>query len=341
MRQALLLAAVVVAAAVGAPLAAASPTAAPTDAGAGQPAAVQEAPGNDSENDSEPAPGAQLAGVVNVQAAEVEGDLQQRSFGLQLGAARSNASKATVVANQTGELSDRLDTLQERKQRLLEAKRNGSISQARFRAEMAGLAAEIATANRLLNRTSDEADGLPSEALAEAGVDAEDLDRLRQAAGNLTGPEIARIARSIGGPPVNVSVGPPGNRTRGPPEDVELPEDVSLPPGVTVEDLPDDIDFEDLPEDVTIEYLQNLTDSDLSNVSVDDLFGEGDAPENGSEAGGSGDPGNSSESSDENDDGPDATTSVGAPGDTGPPENTTTTPGGPAQVAWLFDLLTA
>lgn len=330
MRQALLLAAVVVAAAVGAPLAAASPAAAPTDAGTAEPADSQAAPGNDSENDSEPAPGAQLAGVVNVQAAEVEGDLQQRSLGLQLAAARSNASKASVVANQTGELSDRLDTLRERKQRLLEARENGSISQARFRAEMAGLAAEIATATRLLNRTGDEAAGLPAEALADAGVDTEDLQRLRQAAGNLTGPEIARIARSIGGPPVNVSVG--DGRKVGLPDGRELPENVSLPPGVTIEDLPDDLDLEALPENVTIEYLQNLTDGDLGNVSVGDFFGEdgGDAAENDTEAGNDSE-GDTSES----------TTTAGPPEDTGPPEtdideNTTTTPAGPNGTAWLL-----
>jgi hypothetical protein len=293
MRQALLLAAVVVAAAVGAPLAAASPAGPPGDAAPAERVTAQPDPGNDSENDSQPAPGAQLASVVNVQAAEVEGDLQQRSFGLQLAAAVSNASKASVVANETGELSERLATLRERKQRLLEARENGSISQARFRAELAGLAAEIATANRLLNRTSAEVNSLPAAALADAGVDREDIDRLRQAAGNLSGPEVAAVARSIAGPPVNVSVGPPGNRTPGPPgdvevpEDAELPEDVSLPPGVDVEDLPDDIDVEDLPEDVTVEYLLNVTDGDLGNVSVGDLLGGGegdDGAANDSEA---------------------------------------------------------
>jgi hypothetical protein len=336
MRQALLLAAVVVAAAVGAPLAAASPAAAPTDAGTAQPADSQAAPGNDSENDSEPAPGAQLAGVVNVQAAEVEGDLQQRSLGLQLAAARSNASKASVVADQTGELSDRLETLRERKQRLLEARENGSISQARFRAEMAGLAAEIATATRLLNRTGDEADGLPAEALADAGVDTEDLQRLRQAAGNLTGPEVARIARSIGGPPVNVSVGDGGKI--GLPDGRELPENVSLPPGVTIEDLPDDLDLDDLPANVTIEYLQNLTDGDLGNVSVGDFFGEdgGDAAGNNSDTGNDTEAGNNTDG-----DTPDSTTTAGPPEDTGPPEteideNTTTTPAGPNGTAWLL-----
>lgn len=327
MRQALLLVAVVVVAAVGAPLAAGAPATGAADASTDQSTLAQEDPGNDSENDSAPEPGAQLAGVVQVQGAEVEGDLEQRSFGLQLAAARSNASKAAVLANQTGELSDRLDTLQERKQRLLEAKRNGSISQARFRAEMAALATELSTAKELLNRTSDEAGDLPAEALAEAGVDAEDIERLRQAAGNLSGPEIAEIARSIAGPNVNVSVGPPGNRTAGPPADVELPEDVELPPGVDVEDLPEDIDIEDLPENATIQDLRNMTDTDLSNVSTGDLLGDGDAPENGSAAG-------------EGGDAPETTTGS-PPEDTGPPENTTTTPDAPDGTAWLFDWLTA
>ena len=213
MRHTVLAVAVLVAVGFAAPAAVASPAGSPVEAG-GSPA-VQAADGNETANET--APGARLAGVVNVQAAEVEGEVAERSFGVQLAAAASNASKAAVLANQTGDLTERVTELRQRKQALRDARENDTISNGRYRAEMARVATELRTANRLLNRTTSEARELPAGALTNAGVDSADLERLREAAGALSGPEIAEIARDIGGPPVNRSVGPPGNVTRGPP----------------------------------------------------------------------------------------------------------------------------
>jgi hypothetical protein len=196
----------------------AAPTVVAFPADADGSAPVQEADGNETANET--APGAHLAGVVNVQAAEVEGEVAERSFGVQLAAARSNASRASVLANQTGDLSERVTELRDRKQELRAAREAGDISAGRYRAEMARVAAELSTANRLLNRTTEAARRMPASALADAGVDAESLDRLREDAGELSGPEIAEIARDIGGPPANRSVGPPGNGSLGPPDDV-------------------------------------------------------------------------------------------------------------------------
>lgn len=216
MRHTVLLVAVLVVVGFGAPAVVASPGAAPADAGGSQ--TVQEADGNETANET--APGARLAGVVNVQGAEVEGEVAERSFGLKIAAAKSNASKASVIANQTGDLSERVTELRDRKQELQAAREAGEISQGQYRAEMARIAAELSTANRLLNRTADEAKELPSSALEDAGVDPASIERLQQAAGNLSGPEIAEIARDIGGPPVNRSVGPPKDATQGPPQNV-------------------------------------------------------------------------------------------------------------------------
>jgi len=216
MRHTALLVAVLVVVGFGAPAVVASPAVTPADA-ADSPA-VQEADGNETANET--APGARLAGVVNVQGAEVEGEVAERSFGLQMAAAKSNASKAAVLANQTGDLTERVEELRERKQTLAEQRANGTISNGQYRAEMARVAAELSTANRLLNQTAGEARKLPPAALTDAGVNATDLQRLREAAGELSGPEIAEIARDIGGPPMNVTRGPPGGGLQGPPQNV-------------------------------------------------------------------------------------------------------------------------
>jgi hypothetical protein len=278
MRHTALLVAALVVVGFGAPAVVASPAAAPTDAVGSS--AVQEADGNETANET--APGARLAGVVNVQGAEVEGEVAERSFGLQMAAAKSNASKAAVLANQTGDLTERVEELRERKQALEERRASGDISNGQYRAEMARVAAELSTTNRLLNRTAGEAARLPSSALTDAGVDATELQRLREAAGELSGPEMAEIARDIGGPPVNVTRGPPGNGTRGPPEDGPQgpPGDGDLP--VDADDLPDGVSPEDVPENVTADQLENVTDGDFENVSVGDgRGGDDDASSDG------------------------------------------------------------
>lgn len=216
MRHTVLLVAALLVVGFAAPTVVASPAATPADTDGS--AAVQEADGNETANDT--APGARLAGVVNVQGAEVEGEVAERSFGLQMAAAKSNASKASVLANQTGDLSERVTELRDRKQELQAAREAGEISNGRYRAEMARVGAELRTANRLLNRTSEAAKTLPQSALDDAGVDPASLEQLRQAAGNLSGPEIAEIARDFGGPPGNGTVGPVGNVTQGPPRNV-------------------------------------------------------------------------------------------------------------------------
>lgn len=279
MRQTVLLVAALVVVGFAAPTVVASPAA--TSAGADASPTVQAADGNETD-DNGSAPGARLAGVVNVQGAEVEGAVAERAFGVQLAAAESNASKASVLARQSGDLDERVAELQERKQRLQDQLANETISDGRYRAEMARVAAELSTANRLLDRTSSEARHLPSAALKNAGVDPADLERLRQAAGNLTGPEIAEIARDLGGPPMNISVGPPGNITRGPPENGPggppengpggPPGDGDLP--VDADDLPDDVSPEDVPANVSVDQLGSVTDDDLANVSVSDVLGD-------------------------------------------------------------------
>ncbi|WP_232700406.1 hypothetical protein [Halobacterium wangiae] len=209
MRATVLLVAVLVVVGAGAPLAAGSPAESSAASTTATTFDVQEDDNNESENET--APGARLAGVVNVQGAEVAGEVAERSFGLRVAAAKSNASKASVVAEESEALETRLAELRERKQDLLDARQDGDISQSRFRGEMAQLATEISTVERLSNRTAETARGLPADALASKNVDTAALGRLQEDAGKLTGPEMAAIARDIAGPPANRSTGRPGN----------------------------------------------------------------------------------------------------------------------------------
>lgn len=169
------------------------------------------------ESTGPPAPGAQLAAVVSVQGTEVESDLEDRTFGIQVARSNSNASKAGVVADRLGTLEQRLEALRERERTLEEARENGTISEARYRGETTALAARIAALERQLNRTEAVVDGLPTGSLESAGVNASAIERLRNESRALAGPEVAAIARTIAGTGAGAGLGGLGATVRGPP----------------------------------------------------------------------------------------------------------------------------
>ena len=185
-------------------------------AGTADHAPQEETPTESNESTEPPAPGAQFAGVVAVQAAEVEGEMDGRSFGIRVARANSNGSKAGVVADQFDDLEGRLDALAERKQALAEARENGSISEARYRAEVAALAARTAAVERQINQTEAATHDLPPGLLESKGVNATAIDRLRNDSRELAGPDVAAIARSVAGPPDGAGLGG-ADVTRGPP----------------------------------------------------------------------------------------------------------------------------
>lgn len=162
---------------------------------------------NETTNDStNVTPGGQLMGVIGVQQSELDGEIEERTFGLKIAAAASNESKAAVVAEQVEDLQAKVENLTERKQELKEAHQNGSISDAKYSTEMAKLAAETKTVERLANATANVSEGLPESLLAEKGINVTAIQTLRTDAENLTGPEVAAIARSIAGPNVGTNI---------------------------------------------------------------------------------------------------------------------------------------
>jgi len=181
-------------------------------------------------------PGDQLQGVVGVHGAEIEGDIEERAFAVAFTSAETNASRATAVGEQVSDLRERLRRLEREKGQLRAARENETIDGSEFRARMAILAAEAGSARRIANETANATRQLPDAALQSQNVDRASVRGLGRRASNLTGPQVAAIARSVAGrgvgkriaarnrpnvtgPPVGVpGNGPPGNDT-GPPDD--------------------------------------------------------------------------------------------------------------------------
>lgn len=160
-------------------------------------------------------PGARLAGVVGVQQAEIQGEVESRSFGLSIAAANSNNSKVRLLANHTERLEQRLQELENRTEQLNESYRNGTIETGTYHARLAQVTAQIRTLERLSNQSVETARHMPQEALRAHGVNITHLEQLRTHARNMTGSQVSEIARKMAGP----QVGHPMGQARGPPED--------------------------------------------------------------------------------------------------------------------------
>lgn len=154
---------------------------------------------NTTANPSTSEPGARLAGVLGAQGAELDGEVETRSLSVRLQRTDSPGAEAAVVADAAADLEARLGALRERKETLTAARENGSISRAAYRAKVAALAPRIETVERLADRTSRTARGLPEAARRERGVNVTALERLRANASDLGGGEVAAIARQVGG----------------------------------------------------------------------------------------------------------------------------------------------
>ncbi|SNZ15672.1 hypothetical protein SAMN06269185_2555 [Natronoarchaeum philippinense] len=151
------------------------------------------------------APGEQFAGVVGVTEAEFEGEVQERAFGVRIAQNASAEARSDVVGDQLEEVRQRVDDLEQRAERLREARDNGTMTEGEFRAEMAVVAAEKRTVANLTADTETVARGLPEDVLADNGVDVDAIVTLRERASELGGQNVSEIARSIAGPNVGAT----------------------------------------------------------------------------------------------------------------------------------------
>jgi hypothetical protein len=176
-----------------------------------------ESDGNDSAANDSVSSGQRLGSVIGVQQAEVKGEMAERSLGQQLGAANSTNATAAVVAGQVERIDERLSAIRSEMEALRAARANGSIGEGEFRARMAPLAARAQVLGRLANHTTNASAGVPADVLESRGVNTTRLAELRENARNLTGPEVAAIARGIAGNDTGKPVG------AGPPEGIPAP----------------------------------------------------------------------------------------------------------------------
>jgi len=120
--------------------------------------------------------------------------------GMWRAAFNDSENPSQAVAARTGTLERRLERLESQSETLRAQRENGTISEAAYTARASALRVRMANLRRAIEE---------SETVArQTGVNTTKLDRLRSEAANMTGPEVAELARQIADPP------------RGPPDDV-------------------------------------------------------------------------------------------------------------------------
>jgi hypothetical protein len=199
----------------------------------------------ENETANETTPGERLSGVVGVGEAELEGDIDTRAFGIQIANASTQQAQADVVADRLGDIEQRLDELEDRKVELDRQREAGEISEGKYNAEVARLAAETETVSELSNQSAQVSAELPADLLEERGVNATRIQQLSERANELSGPEVAEIAKGIAGDRVGETPG--GDRPVDVPDRPERPDDR---PGNDTDDTPNGTENgDDRPDD--------------------------------------------------------------------------------------------
>ncbi len=163
------------------------------------------------------APGEQLTGAIGVQEAELQGELSERTYGIALANAQSEDERADVVEKQFADAEERFAEHEERLEELEEARESGEISEGQYRAEVATIAAETATVERLAENANATAGELNESVLEDRGIDVSAIEELQNNAAELSGGDVAAIAQSIAGDSVGQS--PVADREPGAPID--------------------------------------------------------------------------------------------------------------------------
>lgn len=168
---------------------------------------------NDSENSSL---GGDISSFMQSSAAEIDGAVETGMWSAEFNATSDRSRQQRLVERRTDELRTELNDLQERREALVAERDAGNVSDAAYKARIGQLLGRINALKSAINATE------PRARQVDTNVDA--LQMLESDAQNLTGPEIAAVARNTtgvgngNGPPDGVGSG--SDDAGGPPEDV-------------------------------------------------------------------------------------------------------------------------
>ena len=142
--------------------------------------------------------GASVSSFMQASSAEAEGEVDDGMFEASLSRAETKEERRELIEQRQAQL-------EQRQQRL--ANRRAAISEADSEVRNRAIAAHVTTGASGLDQSVNET----ASVAAEAGVATARLDALRNEARNLSGGEVAELARGLAGPMFDGERGPPGD----------------------------------------------------------------------------------------------------------------------------------
>lgn len=169
------------------------------------PAAIDPGPAATDDGLSENKTGVQMTAYMQSTAEEANATVET---GLWMAGIERSPNPDNRIRDRAADLAARLERLRNRTESLNRTRENGSLPPVVYNARAAALDARVDGLQQAVEATAETAD--------RYGVNVSKLDTLRAEASNLSGPEVAAIARNL------TTHGPPawaGNETAGPPSD--------------------------------------------------------------------------------------------------------------------------
>ncbi len=151
--------------------------------------------------------GAEISSFMQVSTSQAKGTVDTGMWVARFNQTKNKSAQQALVSNNVGDMKNQLSDLQDRKQKLIQARNNGQISQLKYQSEMSQLIGEIRSIQHAINATRPRA--------VTVGTQVNDVENLSEQADTAGGPEMIEVARSMHS--VHL-IGEENNSTMGPGE---------------------------------------------------------------------------------------------------------------------------
>jgi hypothetical protein len=165
---------------------------------------------NQQANNNNSTLGAEISSFMQVSTSQAKGTVDTGMWVARFNQTKNKSAQQALVSNNVGDMKNQLSSLQDRKQKLVQARNSGKISQLKYQSEMSQLIGEIRAIQHSINATRPRA--------VTVGTRVNDVNNLSERANTAGGPEMIEVAQSIHsvhlvGEENNSTMGPGGNET--------------------------------------------------------------------------------------------------------------------------------
>ncbi|GKZ13090.1 hypothetical protein [Haladaptatus sp. T7] len=133
--------------------------------------------------------GAEISSFMQVSTTQAQGTVDTGMWVARFNQTKNKSAQKALVSNHVGDMKNQLASLRDRKQKLVEARNDGQISQLKYQSEMSQLIGEIRAVQHSINATRPRA--------VTVGARVRDVNELDKQANTVGGPEIAAVAKSM------------------------------------------------------------------------------------------------------------------------------------------------